>query len=171
MENLSCKKVLPLHKTVIYTNSPQGTVKLGEVISFSLRRGGGVLLSGDLGTGKTTLISGICQGLQVKNKVKSPTFVLVWLYEGVVPIYHIDLYRLESYEELEEIGWEEMAEEGKIYLVEWADKFYIPFTQNAIKIDIKSGKDIESREIEISFDPSIFPHLREDLENYVKSHS
>jgi len=139
-------------KTIeIKTNSSDETIALGERIGKTLKKGSGILFFGDLGTGKTTLISGICKGLGVRNRVKSPTFVLTWLYEGDVPVYHVDLYRLSEYEELENIGWEEMVDETGVYLVEWADRFELPYTENAIRIYMDYGEKIDERIIKINF--------------------
>jgi tRNA threonylcarbamoyladenosine biosynthesis protein TsaE len=71
-----------MKKITIRTHSLEETVRLGEVIARSIDPGKGILLTGDLGTGKTTIISGLCRGLGVKDQVKSPTFVLTWVYES-----------------------------------------------------------------------------------------
>ncbi|MCD4784418.1 MAG: tRNA (adenosine(37)-N6)-threonylcarbamoyltransferase complex ATPase subunit type 1 TsaE [Candidatus Eremiobacteraeota bacterium] len=152
-------------KTIeIKTNSSDKTLLLGEKIGESLYPGSGILFYGDLGTGKTTLISGICKGLKVKNRVKSPTFVLAWLYDGDIPVYHVDLYRLGDYEELENIGWEEMVDETGIYLVEWADRFELPYTQKAIRIYIDYSENINNRKIVIKFDSTLFEGLNKLFE-------
>jgi tRNA threonylcarbamoyladenosine biosynthesis protein TsaE len=154
----------------IKTRSLEETVNLGQVIAKSLGPGKGILLTGDLGTGKTTIISGLCRGLGVKNQVKSPTFVLTWVYESrEAPVYHVDLYRLDDYCELENIGWEEMVEENRIYMVEWADKFPLPYTEQSLKIHLEYGEKPEDRTINIIFDENIYPNLEKDLVEYENS--
>jgi tRNA threonylcarbamoyladenosine biosynthesis protein TsaE len=154
-------------KTLFFsTQSNDETVNLGKIIAKSLMPGQGVLLTGDLGAGKTTIISGICQTLGYSGHVKSPTFVIAWLYEGNFPIYHIDLYRLDDYCELENIGWEEMTDESRVYLVEWADKFELPFTANALKIFLEYGEEPNIRKITLDYDELNYPHLEKELREY-----
>ena len=83
-----------------------------------------VLLFGDLGAGKTTLTQGICQGLGLNKGeyIRSPTFTLVNLYQGRIPINHIDLYRLESFAEIEALGLEEYLFSNSVSLIEWSEK-------------------------------------------------
>ena len=83
-----------------------------------------VLLFGDLGVGKTTLTQGICQGLGLDKGeyIRSPTFTLVNLYQGRIPINHIDLYRLESFAEIEALGLEEYLFSNSVSLIEWSEK-------------------------------------------------
>lgn len=143
------------------------SVNMGRILGKHLGGGCGVLFAGDLGTGKTTMIAGICESLGVKQKVKSPTFVLAWLYEGNFPIYHIDLYRLGDYDELENIGWEEMVEDTKIYLVEWADRFDLPYTDKAVRMSLDYGENLTERIFKLSFDEKIYPQLESELSDYV----
>lgn len=109
-------------KIELFSNSEEETIKLGASISKFLKPGDLVLLYGDLGCGKTTLVKGIAQGLMVDPEiyVTSPSFSLVNIYNGKYTIYHIDLYRLESIE-IEELGIYEFLNEG-IVVIEWADK-------------------------------------------------
>jgi len=157
-------------KTIeIKTFKANQTQEVGETISRSLYPGSGALFTGELGTGKTTLISGICRGLKVQQQVKSPTFVLVWAYQGKVPVYHVDLFRLSDYHELENVGWEEMVEDRGIYLVEWADRFELPYTGESLKIHMDYGPKKDTRIIKITFDENIFNHLKKDLKQLVDS--
>ncbi|MFP4498003.1 MAG: tRNA (adenosine(37)-N6)-threonylcarbamoyltransferase complex ATPase subunit type 1 TsaE [Vulcanimicrobiota bacterium] len=150
----------------IKTNNLEETTKLGIIIAHSLKPGDGVLLTGDLGAGKTALTRGICQGLGVEETVKSPTFVLAWVYQGRVPVYHIDLYRLSDYDELENIGWEEMVDSDGIYIVEWADKFTLPYTRGALKIHLEYDDEPDARIINFEFDETKYSSLEQDLKNY-----
>jgi len=105
---------------VLYTKSAEETVELGKTFSGRLKKGDTVGFTGELGSGKTTMIKGIVHCLTGKNAT-SPTFVMVHEYRGRIPVFHFDLYRLGSDAELETIGWEEYLGKG-IILVEWADK-------------------------------------------------
>lgn len=156
-----------MRKLNVKTINESQTRLLGENIGSLLMPGTGVLLEGELGAGKTTIISGICGSLRVEEEVKSPTFVLAWVYRGICPIYHIDLYRLHQYEDLENIGWEEIAEESNIYLVEWADKFPLPYTENSIRIIMTLGNEPNERYITIEFDETLHPHWERALMTYV----
>lgn len=110
------------------TRSENGTLGLGEIISEILVKAGKlVILEGDLGAGKTTLVKGIAQALGAADPedVLSPTFTLVHTYPGRrVKLYHLDVYRLETERELATLGIEEMAEEpNALVIIEWGEKF------------------------------------------------
>ena len=108
------------------TLSANDTLILGEKIGRHLEAGDIVFLFGDLGAGKTTLTQGIARGLGVAKEeyVRSPTFTLVNQYKGKVPVFHIDLYRIASSHELEELGLEEVFSSEGIAIVEWAEKLF-----------------------------------------------
>ncbi|MGC8966107.1 MAG: tRNA (adenosine(37)-N6)-threonylcarbamoyltransferase complex ATPase subunit type 1 TsaE [Caldimicrobium sp.] len=106
------------------SNSPEETKKLGKILAKYLKPGDLILFYGELGSGKTTLIQGICEGLEVDPElyITSPTFSIVNHYEGKYPILHIDLYRLNG-EDLYELGiWENLS--NSIILIEWAEKLH-----------------------------------------------
>ena len=99
------------------------TEKWGEELGARLGAGQFVALRGPLGAGKTTLIRGICRGLGVDvEEVSSPTFVLLQIYSGRVPVYHFDAYRLEGPRDLEEIGALDYFEGDGVCLVEWPER-------------------------------------------------
>jgi tRNA threonylcarbamoyladenosine biosynthesis protein TsaE len=108
------------------THSAIDTLTLGEKIGLHLEAGDIVFLFGDLGAGKTTLTQGIARGLGVAKEeyVRSPTFTLVNQYKGNVPVYHIDLYRIASSHELEDLGLDEVFTSEGISIVEWAEKLF-----------------------------------------------
>ena len=106
----------------VITSSEEQTKKLGDKLARKLRPGSFVGLSGPLGSGKTTLIKGICKGLGVKELVRSPYFVIMIQYPGKFKVYHFDLFRLESADELSSVGYEEYFYGDGICLVEWAEK-------------------------------------------------
>lgn len=108
------------------SHSANDTLILGENIGRHLEAGDIVFLFGDLGAGKTTLTQGIARGLGVAKEeyVRSPTFTLVNQYKGKVPVFHIDLYRIASSLELEDLGLEEVFSSDGISIVEWAEKLF-----------------------------------------------
>ncbi|HSQ78499.1 MAG TPA: tRNA (adenosine(37)-N6)-threonylcarbamoyltransferase complex ATPase subunit type 1 TsaE [Nitrospirota bacterium] len=107
----------------VITSSPEQTWRIGELLGELLGPGDLVCLYGDLGAGKTSLSYGIALGLEVKEQyITSPTFTFVNEYEGRVPLYHIDLYRLEDPEELENIGFEEYLGSDGVTVIEWAER-------------------------------------------------
>jgi tRNA threonylcarbamoyladenosine biosynthesis protein TsaE len=103
------------------SRSDEETRILGASLSPVLLPGDVVSLSGDLGAGKTTLVQGIAAGLGVSGPVTSPTFVLVHHYDGTFPIIHLDVYRLDSIQEVLDLGFEELLEPQAIMLVEWGE--------------------------------------------------
>lgn len=102
----------------ITTNSPRATMRTAERLALLLRPGSVVTLEGELGTGKTVFAKGIANGLGVKKPVTSPTFNIIKEYEGEIPFYHIDAYRLESSDE--DIGFDEYFSSQGITVIEWA---------------------------------------------------
>ena len=107
------------------TNSADETVALGTELSRLLTPPKLILLQGDLGAGKTTLIKGIASALGAAepDAVTSPTFTLVHEYEGPVRVLHLDVYRLETERQLATLGIEDMLEDRSLVLVEWGEKF------------------------------------------------
>lgn len=151
------------------THSPNDTLTLGEKIGQHLETGDVVFLFGDLGAGKTTLTQGIARGLGVPKEeyVRSPSFTLVNEYRGKVPVFHIDLYRIDSSLELEDLGLEEILSGQGVCIVEWAEKLFvredasIPLVgiQQWIEIHI-TLKEEDSRKFELkphNLDPSNHP--------------
>lgn len=105
----------------ITTKSSQETIDLGKKLSSCLKKGDLILVKGELGAGKSTLIKGIASGIGVKDEVKSPSFIIVNELEGDdVILYHIDLYRIEG-KEIFTLGFDEFLSNG-IVVIEWADK-------------------------------------------------
>jgi len=126
------------------TRSVAGTLALGEIITELLPAPKLVVLRGELGAGKTTLVKGMAAALGAANaeEVTSPTFTLVHEYQGKkVRLFHLDLYRLETEQELEGIGLWEMADAGDaLVLVEWGDKFASVVERADAEIAIGQGE-------------------------------
>jgi tRNA threonylcarbamoyladenosine biosynthesis protein TsaE len=111
---------------VFTTTSPQETIALGKELAASLAPPKLVLLRGDLGAGKTTLVKGIAEGFEAasQNDVTSPTFTLIHEYRGPsATLYHIDLYRVDTQRELETLGLDDLMDDRSVLLIEWGDKF------------------------------------------------
>ena len=108
----------------VSTESPEETAALARKAGQRIREGTVLCLVGDLGAGKTLFTKNLVTMLGVETEVTSPTFSLMNVYEGICPIFHFDLYRVEKEAELEEIGFYEYVKEpGGIVIIEWADKF------------------------------------------------
>src|SRR5215470_9061932 len=109
------------------TKSPEETIALGHKLAAALSPPKLVVLRGDLGAGKTTLVKGIAEGLSAASQddVTSPTFTLIHEYRGPeVALYHVDLYRIDTQRELETLGLDELfAEDRNLVLIEWGEKF------------------------------------------------
>ena len=108
------------------TNSPEETIALGRELANQLAPPKLVVLRGDLGAGKTTLVKGIAEGFHAASQddVTSPTFTLIHEYRGPsVTIYHIDLYRIDTPRELETLGLDDLMTDNSVLLIEWGEKF------------------------------------------------
>jgi tRNA threonylcarbamoyladenosine biosynthesis protein TsaE len=112
------------------TSSPEETQSLGRRLSAFLEAGDVVCLWGDLGAGKTCLVQGICQGLNVNEAVVSPSFTLVNEYTGTFPVAHLDFYRLKGEADLEQLGFDDLFDGGRVVLIEWPER-----AANALPID------------------------------------
>lgn len=107
------------------SHSPSETEALGEAWGRTARRGLVVGLSGDLGAGKTQLVKGLARGLEITQRVHSPTFALVNIYTGGrLPLFHLDLYRLETREQILAAGLEEYLTPDGVTVIEWAERWF-----------------------------------------------
>ena len=132
------------------TNSPEETKAFGEKLSARLQAGDVVVLEGELGAGKSELARGIARGLGVKETVTSPSFTILNVYEsGRCPLYHFDWYRLESSEELYELGMDEYLGGDGIAVVEWAERCPEAIPEKVIRIRLETTGE-ESRRIEVA---------------------
>ena len=121
----------------IRVTDAEDTIKLGEIIGKTLTPGSIIDLRGDLGAGKTVLVKGIARGLGIKDEPVSPTFVIMNAYEGVIPLYHFDLYRISGADELMGIGADEFLFGEGVSAVEWAERVDEILPEYTIYIDIK----------------------------------
>ena len=128
------------------TRSAEETIALGKELAALLTPPRLVLLRGELGAGKTTLVKGIAQGFQAASEedVTSPTFTLVHEYRGpAATLYHIDLYRVDTPRELETLGLDDLMDENSILLIEWGEKFPRFERECDLKIAIERISDNE----------------------------
>jgi tRNA threonylcarbamoyladenosine biosynthesis protein TsaE len=130
------------------THSEEETFKLARAMARRFKGKEVVLLSGELGAGKTIFAKGIAAGLGMKSwaLVCSPSFTIMNIYEARFPIFHFDLYRLEKNADILDLGWEDYLDRG-VVIVEWGER--IPFDLEAIRVYIKKGRG-DKRIIEVS---------------------
>ncbi|NQV04541.1 MAG: tRNA (adenosine(37)-N6)-threonylcarbamoyltransferase complex ATPase subunit type 1 TsaE [Candidatus Omnitrophica bacterium] len=123
------------------THSREETIQLAEQLARGLQKGDVLALYGDLGSGKTTFTKGIGKGLGVKDvrHINSPTFVLIKEYEARIPMYHLDLYRLDNISDIEDIAVEEYIYGDGVAIVEWAEKIkdILPEKHITVRFTIK----------------------------------
>lgn len=130
------------------SHSPEESIGLGRELSALLPASGPVLLIGDLGAGKTTLVKGIAQGRGAAepDEVSSPTFPLIHEYGEPPRIYHVDLYRLDTLEEVASLGLEELLDGPALVLIEWGERFPSLWPANTPRIVLttisESGRSI-----------------------------
>ena len=130
------------------TESPTQTEAVGEALGKILPAGTVIAYEGDLGAGKTAFTRGLARGLQAKDPVTSPTYTIVNEYlSGRLPLFHFDMYRLHSSDDLFDIGWEDYLERGGICAVEWSENV-ADAMEGALRVRIeKTGED--SRKITV----------------------
>ncbi len=130
------------------TNSPAQTEAVGAALAQCLTPGTVIAYRGDLGAGKTAFTRGLAKGLGIKDSVTSPTYTIVNEYtSGRLPLFHFDMYRLGSEEELFDIGWEDYLERGGVCCVEWSENVWNALEQPIIVTISRLGED--SRKIVI----------------------
>ena len=130
------------------TNSEEETEALGVRLAGRWGPGAVVAFTGDLGAGKTAFTRGLARGLGIGERVTSPTFTIVNEYEGGrLPLFHFDLYRLGSSDELFDIGWEDYLSRGGICAVEWSENAALE--EDAVSVDIRRGETDSRRVITV----------------------
>ena len=132
------------------SHSREETIRLGRTFAASLKKGDVVALSGDLGTGKTHFIGGVCTGLGVRGHVASPTFTIINEYRADgFTVVHVDLYRIASRSELAGLGIEEYFGERFICLIEWAERMKQYLPQSYVQVNLAYGEKDNDRHIMI----------------------
>lgn len=134
----------------VRVRSEEETYQIGYELGRSLKPGSVVALTGDLGAGKTTLTKAIAKGLGVETVLTSPTFLIVQEYrEGRIPLFHFDLYRIGSEEDLDELGYYDYFYGDGVSVVEWADRATSLLPPDSIRIHIEYGEDEHERILSI----------------------
>lgn len=132
------------------TSSVAGTRDLGTALSVLARPGDIVVLAGDLGAGKTAFVQGFGRGLGVVERITSPTFTIVHVYEGGrLPIHHLDVYRLNQLSEVLDLGLAEMLDEGGVVLIEWGDAITPILPHDYLEVRLTFGAGDDDRQLAV----------------------
>ena len=137
---------MPQRALVCNTYSAEETRIVGASLSPVLLPGDVISLSGDLGAGKTVFVQGLAIALGVEKGVTSPTFTIVHEYEARYPIVHLDVYRLNSFQEVIDLGFEEYLDPQSIVLIEWGDAIAPMLPRRHLDLEIRRAQDPESEE-------------------------
>lgn len=131
------------------SHSPEETEAIGEALAKQLKPDTVVALRGGLGMGKTAFTRGLARGLGYTGRVTSPTFTIVNEYSGKTPLFHFDMYRLGSEDELFDIGWDDYLTRGGVCAVEWSERMADLLPEDAIIVSIARGEGENERVITI----------------------
>ena len=136
----------------VFTSSPEETFSFAKDFAKSLCPGEIICMYGDLGAGKTLFAQGVAAGLGVEDHVNSPTFTIVNEYDGTLPFYHFDVYRISDPDEMYETGFEEYINGEGVCLIEWAELIQEIIPSPYKKITILKGKDNPDFDREITIE-------------------
>ena len=125
------------------TNSAEETEALGARLGERLEPGAVIAFTGDLGAGKTAFTRGLARGLGCTGRVTSPTFTVVNEYEGRLPLFHFDLYRLEGEDALYDVGWEDYLDRGGVCAVEWSERAEAALPRETVWVSIRRCAESE----------------------------
>jgi tRNA threonylcarbamoyladenosine biosynthesis protein TsaE len=135
----------------IRTGSPEATRAVAAALGRLLEPGDVVSLVGDLGAGKTAFAQGLAAGLGVDGPVTSPTFTIVQEYEGRIPVAHVDVYRLDAVQDLYDLGFDELIDDGRVTIVEWGDLIAQALPADRLVVRIEPGTADTERVLDLSF--------------------
>ena len=139
----------------VSSRSPEETRILGSALAPVMLPGDVVSLSGDLGAGKTVFVQGLARALGVETQVTSPTFTIVHEYRGRYPIVHLDVYRLDSFQEVLDLGYDELLEPEAILVVEWGDAVAPLLPRRYLSIEILRAPPDDDEDLRtVSFRPT-----------------
>jgi tRNA threonylcarbamoyladenosine biosynthesis protein TsaE len=125
----------------IHTSSAEETREVGEAIASLLRARDAVVLTGELGAGKTTFAQGVARGLGIEELVSSPTFTLVKEYSGFLDLAHVDVYRLDKLQDVVDLGLDELGRGEDVLLVEWGDTIEELLPDDRLRVELTTGGD------------------------------
>lgn len=123
------------------TSSPEETVALGKKIGEMLKNGDVIAMQGTLAAGKTTITKGIAAALGIEDTITSPTFCLISEYQGKMPLYHMDVYRLNGAEDFAELGTDDMIYGNGVSIIEWSEKIITELPRKTILLKITPQED------------------------------
>lgn len=123
------------------TSSPEETVALGKKIGGMLKNGDVIAMQGTLAAGKTTITKGIAAALGIEDTITSPTFCLISEYQGKMPLYHMDVYRLNGAEDFAELGTDDMIYGNGVSIIEWSEKIIRELPRKTILLKITPQED------------------------------
>ncbi|WP_326908228.1 tRNA (adenosine(37)-N6)-threonylcarbamoyltransferase complex ATPase subunit type 1 TsaE [Sedimentibacter sp. MB31-C6] len=149
----------------IHINNLKDTEKIGKIISNILEEGTVICLDGDLGAGKTTLTQFIAKEFGVNGYITSPTFTIIKEYNGRLPLYHMDVYRIGSEVEMYDLGYDEYIYSNGVTIIEWSINIKNMLPENRINIEIQRI-DEKSRMFNITGKGTTYERLTEELINY-----
>jgi len=134
----------------VISNNAMQTEQAGYNLGKSLKSGDFIALFGEMGAGKTTFIRGVAEGLGITDFVSSPTFSLVHEYNGSIPLFHFDMYRINTWEDLNSTAYFDYLESKGVIAVEWCENIASAIPTNYIKVEIIPGVYLEERRIIIT---------------------
>lgn len=149
----------------ITVNNLKDTEKIGGIISRSLEKGTVLCLDGDLGVGKTALTQFIAKEFGVNEYITSPTFTIIKEYEGRLPFYHMDVYRIDSEVDMYDLGYDEYIYSEGVTIIEWSQKIKDILPEDRINIEIQRLDD-PRRIMTIEGKGKVYEKVTEELKNY-----
>lgn len=152
----------------LVTHTPDETRQVAAAMAALLAPGDVVNLTGELGAGKTAFVQGAAKALGVEGPVVSPTFVLVREYRGQMPIYHVDVYRLERLQEVHDLGFEDLLDPAGVVFVEWGDAVEAMLPDSHLRVELVTGEDTEMRRLRVSARGPAWAARWERLENVLQ---
>ena len=131
------------------THSAEETISLGYKIGQKLKKGDIIAMQGTLAAGKTTITKGIAQALEITDTITSPTFCLISEYYGKMPLYHMDVYRLDGAEDFVNLGTDDMLYGDGVSIIEWSEKVMSELPKKTIVLSIEPEENTTNRKITI----------------------
>lgn len=150
----------------IKIRSLEDTKLIGKIIAENLIKGTVLCLDGDLGAGKTTLTQYIAKEFGIKEYITSPTFTIIKEYEGILPFYHMDVYRIDSEDDMYDLGYEEYIYSEGVCIIEWSQKISNMLPTNRINIYIQRTNDESTRIFSVEGQGFAYEKILEELKEY-----
>jgi len=139
---------------------------IGKFIAKNLTKGTVICLDGDLGAGKTTLTQFIAKEFGINENITSPTFTIIKEYEGILPFYHMDVYRIDSEDDMYDLGYEDYIYSEGVCIIEWSQKISNMLPPDRINIYIERTVDENSRVFSIEGKGNVYEKILEELKYY-----